>query len=185
MLQSKKIMLVFFTYLTGIIQFGTILAGIQNVYWFIHQFVQKDISMYSHFFVLFFNTLNPSIEMQKLFSGLTVIIHLIIISMIFIIMGRIRKMIQSLKKGTYFTLFNLKNLKIMLICSATVILTQSLQLVLIYPQIAANNIVLSSIRRNDTVVLVLAEFTFLAILTVVFQVFSSSLNLKHENETFI
>lgn len=141
--------------------------------------------MYSHFFFLFFNDFNPSIGMQKLFSVLTIIIHLIIISMIFIIMGRIKKMIQSLRKGAYFTFSNLNNLRIMLTCSATAIFTQLLQLILIFPQIAANNIVVSSIRRNDTVVLILAEFIFLAILAVVFQVFSSSLNLKYENETFI
>lgn len=181
----KNMSLAIFKVLTWFVQLILIIAASQNIYWLIRSINSASNSMYSKFFVYYFKIITPSTLGQQLLSGITVIIHLIIIIMIFIIMMVIRKLITSIQQGNYFTAANLHYIKSLFLTATTAVVTQFIQLALLYPCIAANNLHISTIRRNDSVGLLIAEILFVVILYVVYRIFSSGMQLKIENDEFV
>lgn len=184
-IKVKNISLAIFKVLTWLVQLLLIVATLQNIYWLIRTISSANDSMYSRFFVYYLKAIAPNTLGQQLLSSVTIIIHLIIISMLFIIMTVIRKLITSIQQGNYFTTINLRYIKRLLIASTTAVITHLIQLVVLYPCIAANDLHLSAIRRNDSVGLWIVELLFVVILYVVYQVFNSGMKLKIENDEFV
>ncbi|MCJ1992950.1 DUF2975 domain-containing protein [Lactococcus piscium] len=181
----KNMSLTIFKVLTWLVQLILMIASLQNIYWLIRSINSASNSMYSKFFVYYFKIITPNTLGQHFLSGITIIIHLIIIIMIFIIMIMIRKLITSIQQGNYFTTVNLRYIKKLFLAAITAVVTQFMQLVLLYPCIASNDLHVSAIRRNDSVGLWLTELLFVAILYVVYQVFHSGMQLKVENDEFV
>lgn len=174
-----------FKVLTWLVQAALVIGIIQNLYWLVRTVSSSDNSMYSKFFVLYFKTISPNLVGQQVLSCLTVIFHLIIISMFLIMMTVIRKIITSIQQGLYFTTNNLTYIRRLFLTSSTALIIQLIQLIGLYPLVAANNGYSSSIRRNDNTGMWLIELLFVVIIYVVYQVFHSGIKLKEENNEFI
>ncbi|MBN7274358.1 hypothetical protein GNF18_04215 [Ligilactobacillus pobuzihii] len=183
-MKTQKYLLNTANIFTWLIQFVTVIAMIQEIYWAVKMFLVNDISMYSKFFVLSY-TVSPNMTGQRVLSFIVIIFRLLLLSAIFMIMLNLRKMIKNIKARQYFVIANLKVLKSMLIAGSVAVLTQIVQIAALYPWVAAINAYSSATTRNHEFVTWMFEVVFLVVLFIVYSVFASGLKIQKENNEII